>query len=131
MNTTKISGINTTSYEEMLTFENKTQVGVWAKINNSTQNITVSNIPIEFTGLSVTIYANASISQSDDPILTPINVVVLNQSPYVNTSYTELQYLTDILFTFRKFDITNLFIDPEGQDMTYSISLQDGEYYLI
>ena len=130
MKSTQIPGIGTTSYQQYLLFANNSQVGSWATIDNSTQEITVSNVPGQFAGQNLTIYANVSSPQTDRDMLTPILIQVINQPPYINTSYTELDNLTGLVSpnNVHTIDITDLFIDPENQPMTYSIKRADGKY---
>ena len=124
------SGIGTTSYQQYLLFANNSQVGSWATIDNSTQEITVSNVPNQFAGQNLTIYANVSSTQTSGDLLTPILIQVINQPPYINTSYTELDNLTGRVSpnNVHTIDITDLFIDPENQPMTYSVKNADGKY---
>ena len=133
MKSLQIPGIGTTSYQQYLLFANNSQVGSWATIDNSTQEITVSNIPGEFAGQDLTIYANVSSPEADGDMLTPILIQVSNQLPMVNTSYTDLASLTGVTTPSAtyNFDITNLFIDPENQPMTYSILLSNGKFCMI
>ena len=130
MKSQSISGISTTSYQQNLLFVNNSQVGSWATIDNSTQEITVSNVPGQFAGQNLTIYANVSSPEADGDMLTPILIQVINQPPYVNTSYTELDNLTGLVSpnNVHIIDITDLFIDPENQSMTYSIKNSKGKY---
>ena len=124
------SGIGTTSYQQYLLFANNSQVGSWATIDNSTQEITVSNVPSQFAGQNLTIYANVSSTQTSGDLLTPILIQVTNQLPYLNTSYTELDNLTGLVSpnNVHTIDITDLFIDPENQPMTYSVKRADGKH---
>ena len=96
MKSTQIPGIGTTSYQQYLLFANNSQVGSWATIDNSTQEITVSNIPGEFAGQNLTIYANVSSPEANGEMLTPILIQISNQLPMVNTSYTDLASLTGV-----------------------------------
>ena len=130
MKNLSIPGIGTTSYQQYLLFANNSQVGSWATIDNSTQEITVSNVPSQFAGQNLTIYANVSSTQTSGDLLTPILIQVINQPPYINTSYTELDNLTGLVSpnNVHTIDITDLFIDPENQPMTYSIKNEDGKY---
>ena len=124
------SGIGTTSYQQYLLFANNSQVGSWATIDNSTQEITVSNVPGQFAGQNLTIYANVSSTQTSGDLLTPILIQVINQPPSLNTSFTDLDNLIGLVSpnNVHTIDITDLFIDPENQPMTYSIKNADGKY---
>ena len=130
MKSQSILGISTTSYQQYLLFANNSQVGSWATIDNSTQEITVSNVPSQFAGQNLTIYANVSSPQTDRDMLTPILIQVINQPPYLNTSFTELDNLIGPVSPndVRTIDITDLFIDPESQPMTYSVKRADGKH---
>ena len=134
MKNLSIPGIGTTSYQQYLLFANNSQVGSWATIDNSTQEIIVSNVPSQFAGQNLTIYANVSSTQTSGDLLTPILIQVINQAtnqpPYINTSYTELDNLTGLMSSndLIIIDITDLFIDPENQPMTYSVKNSDGKY---
>ena len=130
MKSLQIPGIGTTSYQQYLLFANNSQVGSWATIDNSTQEITVSDIPSQFAGQNLTIYANVSSTQADGDLLTPILIQVINQPPSLNTSFTDLDNLIGLVSpnNVHTIDITDLFIDPENQPMTYSIKNEDGKY---
>ena len=130
MKSLQIPGIGITSYQQYLLFANNSQVGSWATIDNSTQEITVSDIPSQFAGQNLTIYANVSSTQADGDLLTPILIQVINQPPSLNTSFTDLDNLIGLVSpnNVHTIDITDLFIDPENQPMTYSIKNEDGKY---
>ena len=133
MKNQQLSGITTTSFQQTLLFENNSPVGSWATIDTSAKEIIVSGIPAQLAGQSFTIYANVSSSQADGEMLTPILININNQLPIVNTSYTDLASLTGVTTPSAtyNFDITNLFIDPENQPMTYSILLSNGKFCMI
>ena len=130
MKSQSIPGISTTSYQQNLLFANNSQVGSWATIDNSTQEITVSDIPSQFAGQNLTIYANVSSTQADGDLLTPILIQVINQPPSLNTSFTDLDNLIGLVSPndVRTIDITDLFIDPENLPMTYSVKKADGKH---
>lgn len=113
--------------DENVYFANNS-IATFATVDDTTKNITVSNIPNSFAGQYMTVYvrgihddiANSSV---------PISVNVTNQAPTLNTSYVLSdidQYVDGIDI---EFDITELFIDPEGNPMTYEFKDENGRFF--
>ena len=133
MKNQQLSGITTTSFQQTLLYENNSPVGSWATIDTTAKEIIISDIPGQLAGQNFSIYANVSSSQADGEMLTPILLRITNQLPIVNTSYTDLASLTGVTTPSAtyNFDITNLFIDPDSQPMTYSILLSNGKFCMV
>lgn len=120
--TQALTGLN---HDTKIYFDNATEV-TWATLDPTNNEVTITNVPNDFTGEEITLFSRSYVN-ANDTHYADISLTLTDRPPTLNSSDvpSDIDDYAGIINT--TIDISSLFIDPEGLNLTYELEMSNGK----